>query len=272
MLFSNWYEEAVMVAFIGIGVPYFIGQFHPERTEIDKIKASGILAEIDADWVDIQLDESAADPVLAVNQQLAQVIAAHPDRVPLIFAADCVSALGALKGLAAQRPQVLWYDAHGDFNTPQTTPSGFLGGMPLAMLVGRGDLQYMQGLGLEPVPEDHVTITDARDLDPEEGEALRASRLRHLPHVSDLLAAPLPDGPLYIHMDTDVVDPAEMPGMSYAAPGGPSAAQVNQTLERVTRECQIAGVLFSLWNDSLTTDNRSLQHTLSMVRTVVGHD
>jgi arginase len=258
--------------YVCLAVPHFIGEFKPERSEIETIKRTGIAAEIGAVWVDVVPDPATADSVLAVNRALAQTIQAHADKIPLIFAGDCVSALGALKGLEAQQPAVIWYDAHGDFNTWETTPSGFLGGMPLAMLVGRGDMRYMSGIDLPPIREDNILITDARDLDPEEAIALRASKLTHLPDVDALLTAPLPDRPLYVHMDVDVIDPAEMPGLGYPAPGGPSAAQVIATLRRVVRDGTIAGVLFSLWNEGMVMadDDRALQTTLSMIRTIAG--
>ncbi len=260
-----------MAGYVCIAVPHYIGELRPERTEIAALKRSGIAEKIGAAWVDLDPDFDAAEhPVIAVNRALAEAIRANADSIPLIFAADCVSALGALKGLEAQHPTVLWYDAHGDFNTWETTPSGFLGGMPLAMLVGRGDMQFMQGLDLKPVDEARIVISDARDLDPEEAAALRESQLLHVPKVDDLLTASLPEGPLYIHMDVDVIDPAEMPGLGYPAPGGPSAAQVNATLERVLAERPLAGALFSLWNDSLVSDDRALQTTLSIVRMIAG--
>jgi arginase len=261
--------EEAMAAYVCIAVPQFIGELKPERTEIESLKRSGIAEEIGANWVDITPDTSG-DPVIAVNRALADTIKAHADKTPLIFAADCVSALGALKGLEAQRPGVLWYDAHGDFNTWETTPSGFLGGMPLAMLTGRGDMQYMRGIDLAPISDEDIVITDARDLDPEEEVALRQSKVSHLPNIDDLLSAPLPDRPMYIHMDVDVLDPAEMPGLMYPALGGPSVEQVNKTVKRVMSERPTAGILFSLWNGSMVTDDRALQSTLRLVRTMAG--
>jgi arginase len=255
--------------FVCIAVPHFIGELKPERTETDALKSSGIAGELGAEWVDVTLDTDN-DPVVAVNRALAQTIKAHADKTPLIFAADCVSALGALKGLEARRPAVLWYDSHGDFNTWETTPSGFLGGMPVAMLTGRGDMRYMRGIDLAPIPDNDIIITDARDLDPEEAVALRQSGLTHLPDIDNLLTAPLPDRPLYIHMDVDVVDPVEMPGLMYPAPGGPTVAQVNATLRRVIAERPVAGILFSLYNGGMVTDDRALQATLSIVRTMTG--
>ena len=258
-----------MVAYICIAVPQFIGELKPERTEIESLKRSGIAAEIGASWVDISPDPTG-DSVIAVNRALADTIKAHADKTPMIFAADCVSALGALKGLEAQQPGVIWYDAHGDFNTWETTPSGFLGGMPLAMLTGRGDMQYMRGIDLAPMLDEDIVITDARDLDPEEAVALRESKLSHLPHIDDLLRAPLPDRPLYIHMDVDVLDPVDMPGLMYPVTGGPSVERVNATVKRVMNERPTAGILFSLWNGSMVTDDRALQTTLRLVRTMAG--
>ena len=89
---------------------------------------------------------------------------------PVSIAGDCCSAIGMLTGLqrAGIDPTLVWFDAHGDFNTMETTLSGFLGGMPLAMLVGRGDLALPEAVGLAPLPESRVILTDGRDLDPPE--------------------------------------------------------------------------------------------------------
>lgn len=256
-----------MVEFVCIGVPYYIGEQLAGRTEVDAIRESGIAQELAAPWVDVRADFSASpDPITAVNRGIAQAIAAHPDRLPVIFAGDCCCALGALKGLERQQPDVLWYDAHGDFNTPETTPSGFLGGMPLAWLVGRGDLRYMQGLGLAPLAEEKVTITDARDLDPGEDTSLAASGIRHLNDVTDLMHVTWGDRPLYVHFDTDVVDNREMPAISYPAPGGPSIQQAADSLRHVAGNARAAGLLFSLWDNRLPGAERCLQGTLQILR------
>lgn len=256
--------------FVCIGVPHFLGELVEGRTEVAQIKAANFAAPIGAPWVDLNPDFGyGINPVAAVNIALAAAIAAHPGRIPLIFAADCVSCLGAVKGLGDLAPAVVWFDAHGDFNTPQTTPSGFLGGMPLAMLVGRGDQTLMQAVGLDPISEADVIITDARDLDPMESIALRDSHIQHLMNVDELLTVPLPSKPLYIHMDTDVIDPEEMSGMSYPAPNGPSAAAVQAALARVVRDGQPAGILFSLWNAALTDDSQPLEITLRLASAFV---
>jgi arginase len=261
----------MMSQFVCIGVPYWLGERITDRSEVASVKASGIADELGARWVDITPDFAVGvDPVVAVNRALAEAITTHGDKIPIIFASDCTSALGALKGLERHNPAVLWYDAHGDFNTPETTLSGFLGGMPLAMLVGRGNERLMQGVGLVPLNERDVLITDARDLDPAEGVLLRQSNLTHLRHVNELLDVPLPQKPLYIHLDVDVVDSAEMPAMNYPASGGPSLDQVAATLDRVAREGQGVGILLSLWNGAMEGADVALQNTLRLLRALVG--
>lgn len=258
-----------MAEFMCIGVPYFIGERFAGRTEVEDVRGSGIAEEIGAAWIDIQPDfDTAPDSITAVNRALAGVISAHRDRVPLVFASDCMSALGTVKGLGGD-VGVIWYDAHGDFNTPETTPSGFLGGMPLAMLVGRGDLRYMQNIELAPLDEHDVIIADARDLDPGEAVALHESNVTHLPGVDALRVVKLPDKPLYVHLDTDVINTAEMPGAAYPAAGGPSLAETATTLERVAHDGQIAGLLVSLWDGQRAASKLPLESTLRLVRAFV---
>ena len=97
---------------------------------------------------------------------------------PLILAGDCLTALGAVVGLQRRHRDVsvIWLDAHGDFNTPAISTSGYLAGMSLAMLTGRAPEPIAERLGLRPVPDDHTVLVDARDLDPAERDYGRAMR------------------------------------------------------------------------------------------------
>jgi arginase len=119
-------------------------------------------------------------PVISVNRAIAEAIQAHHDAIPMIMAGDCTACVGAMKGLEAQSPHVLWYDAHGDYNTPETSPSGFLGGMPLAAMVGRGSQWMLEGVKMTPIAEERVVLIDARDLDPEEAQLVRESKTHAL--------------------------------------------------------------------------------------------
>ena len=256
-----------MTDYVCIGVPYYLGEAREERREVAALREAGIADELGVDWVDIEPDFAAhEDPVVAVNRALAAAIQAHAGRLPVVFANDCTSCLGMVKGLQAQAPAVLWYDSHGDFNTPQTTPSGFLGGMPLAALVGRGNQHLMRGMELAPLDESDIVISDVRNLDPEEGVMLRASDVTIHETLAALDAAPLPDKPLYIHFDTDIVDCAEMPAMSYPEPGGPSLDESIESLRAALSKARTVGILFSLWNGTLPGADETMGATLKLIR------
>jgi arginase len=178
---------------------------------------------------------------------------------PVSVAGDCCTSIAVLAGLqqAGVTPTLIWFDAHGDFNTWETSPSGFIGGMPLAMAVGLGEQTMLEGLGSQPIPQANVILTDARDLDPGERDLVEASGITHLPSIIDLLDYPLPDGPLYIHFDTDVVDPAEVPAMNYPAPGGPSTETVRQVFQHLASTGNVVAVSLSSWNPNLDENGRS---------------
>lgn len=156
-----------------------------------------------------------------------QATVAAGDR-PVSVAGDCCAAIPVLTGLqrAGVAPRLLWLDAHGDFNTPETTPSGFLGGMPLAMLVGRGDTTLLRALGTQPLAEADVLLWDARDLDPEEGRALADSAVHHCRSLEAVMAESLADRPLHVHLDVDVLSLEDAPAMRYPVPGGPRVGAV----------------------------------------------
>ena len=164
---------------------------------------------------------------------------------------------------------LLWLDAHGDFNTPETSPSGFLGGMPLAMLVGRGEQTLTDAVNLNPIPEAQVILTDARDLDPGERLAVESSEVTHLVDARDLLDYPLPDRPLYIHFDTDVLTPEDAPAMNYLASGGPTAEELERVFRRLAESGRVIAASLSSWNPELDQDGRSQRVCMQLLRALV---
>lgn len=191
---------------------------------------------------------------------------------PVSIAGDCCSAIGMLAGLqrAGFQPTLIWFDAHGDFNTKETSPSGFLGGMPLAMIVGRGDLTLPEAVGLAPLPESRVILTDGRDLDPLEAVALAQSEVTLLAEPADLLEGDLPDSLLYVHFDVDVVALEESPAQNYPAAGGPTAAVLDMVFRRLALTGLVAAISVSTWNPDLDSDGRSEKVSMALLRTLMG--
>jgi arginase len=167
----------------------------------------------------------------AADQIAAAVRTGEPTTV---LSGDCLVAMAVLAGVqrAGVHPGVVWFDAHGDVHTLDTTTSGYLGGLSLRLVLGAHPERLAAPLRMQPVPEDRAVLVDARDLDPPEAEFLAGSRVRRAA-VADLDPADLPDGPLLVHVDLDVIDPEQLPGLLFPAPGGPAAAQVVDAVHRV---------------------------------------
>jgi arginase len=133
-----------------------------------------------------------------------------------VLSGNCNSAVGTLSGLTPARRATFWFDAHGDCNTPETTTSGFLDGMGLAMTTGL----CWRGLGAtvpgyQPVTADATFLLGARDLDPAEAGLLQGSGIAAIPveQIPEALPSLLAGAPLaqtlgYLHLDLDVLDPA----------------------------------------------------------------
>jgi arginase len=179
----------------------------------------------------------------ALYHRVADAVAAAAGSRPVVLSGDCPTALGTVAGLqrAGIDPAIVWFDAHGDVQTLETTASGYLGGLPLRLLVGYRPELIAAGLGLRPVPEHRVMLVGARDLDPPEVAYLASARIGRA-EVAGLDAAALPDGPLYVHLDLDVIDPAELPGLLFPAPGGPSSAEVAGALRMLLATGRVAAV------------------------------
>ncbi|MGF1502449.1 MAG: arginase family protein [Paracoccaceae bacterium] len=178
---------------------------------------------------------------------------------PVSLAGDCCAAVPVTAGLqrAGLTPSLVWIDAHGDFNTPETSPSQFLGGMPLAMLVGRGPQWMLEGVGCRPIDEAEVMLVDARDLDPLEAAAVAESRLTHvgLGEIADFAF----DGAVHLHLDLDVIDAADCPAFRYPVAGGPALDDVVMALGAFAARAPIVAVSISGWTGALDRDGRTAE-------------
>jgi arginase len=155
----------------------------------------------------------------------------------VLTASDCSICLATLPEVVLHEPDVhvAWIDAHGDFNTPESTPSGFLGGMCLAASCGRWKAEGWPGT-LDP---SRVHFLGVRDLDPgEEAEVTAAG-----------ISAEIPEGvPLYVHLDTDVLDPSVM-AAQFAVPDGWDERRLRAELAELAADRRIVGVEITALED-----------------------
>jgi arginase len=209
----------------------------------------------------------------SVHKALAELVekkVIQGDR-PVSIGGDCCTAIGVLAGLQRSgiNPRFIWFDAHGDFNTWETTPSSFLGGMPLAMIVGLGEQSMPDAVGLTSFAEDQVILTGARDLDPAERELVRKSEMLHLQKVTDILEHSFKEMPLYVHFDTDVINPDEAPAMNYPATGGPSVKELQDVFRYLSKTGKVAAVSMSSWNPDLDKDGNSRAVCMKLLNILV---
>lgn len=189
------------------------------------------------------------------NAHLARLVAedVREGNFPVGLLANCSSVMGMLAGL--QRPDpaagprrvgLVFIDAHGDFNTPETTLSGMLGGMPVAVSAGLALHRLRQKSGLtDPLRSRDVVIAGLRDADPLEQELIDSAGVAVL-SVDDLRARSprmhevmrrLSESTdvIYVHVDMDVLDPAEVPGHGLRVPDGPTSRELAAALTEMFR-------------------------------------
>lgn len=266
-------------------LPFLMGQ-----------RRDGLRSVLDADfhhW-EVLAPESLSetridDPVTRLRSlgilyaQLAKRVAvlAQNGCRPVSLAGDCVSSLGMLAGLqhAGRLPdRVLWLDAHGDFHTWSSSQTQYIGGMPLAMFVGRVDHDddprsqaahaFLSTIGVRPFPQRQIVLADGRDLDPGEREALLGSEIVRCP-LSEALTHLRPQERIYLHWDTDVIDdPQRMPALKYHVGRGPSAEEMAKFF-RALHLYDVIAVSVSAWHAEQDEDNQTAMASLEILNTLL---
>jgi len=198
-----------------------------------------------------------ADAVMALRQRRS---------FPLALLGDCNGSLGMIAGLqraGARRLGMIWFDAHADFNTPETTLSGMLGGMPVAVAAGLCLHRLRQGAGIDPpLDTSRIALVAARDIDPLERDLVEERQLvcvdtadlkrdrRQLRDVMERLVEEC--DAVYVHIDLDVLDPEDAPGMNLPVPGGPTADELAAAIELCLSFSQSAALgiaSYNVWKD-----------------------
>ena len=179
-------------------------------------------------WVDDLRDSRGC--LLEAGGQVDDLLSAG--RRPLLLAGDCSVALSTLPVVVRHRPDawVVWIDAHADFNTPETSPSGYLGGMPLAGACGLWETGF--GAGLDPA---RVAMLGVRDVDGGERVGLETHGVGR-PDGPEALAGL----PVWIHLDLDVLDPSVLPAQ-VPAPGGWGLARLRRVLGELVGAGELLG-------------------------------
>lgn len=195
-------------------------------------------------------------------------------RFPLTLSGNCFGTVGAFASVAGDTAGALWFDAHGDLNTPATSTSGFLDGMAAAVLLGWCHADRARDI-LPPLAESRLMLAGIRDLDPPEAEALGRSAVKSLSPADvrdatvsgDALAA-FTTGmrTLYLHVDADVLDSDRVGRANdYACAGGLTAQEVIDLATAAGRRARIAGMTVSSYDPAVDADAAVRNALLSII-------
>ncbi len=202
---------------------------------------------------------------------------------PIGFLANCSSIMGMLAGLQHSGPTrrplrigLVFIDAHGDFNTPETTLSGMLGGMPVAIAAGQCLTRLRLQSGLDPaLPEKYIVLGGVRDTDPLEQERIDNSmielisvdeirelsknlrvQMERLSKLTDLI---------YIHIDMDVLDPEEVSGHPLTVPNGPSSKELGAALRLMFQYPKTAALGIASYPYKDDADKKSMNAVFNLI-------
>ena len=197
--------------------------------------------------------------------------------LPVVLSGNCITSVGTVAGIGESELGVIWLDAHGDFNTPETTRGGFLDGMALAILTGRCWTSLAATVpGFAPVAERRVMLFGARDLDVQEATALIESEIEHL--TPDAISAGLSEKlarrkehtrEIYLHIDLDSLDPSEGKANGFAVDGGFTVADVRSLIDEAAGAFRIRGLALTAYDPSQDDDGRACEAAIDLVVSAV---
>lgn len=243
-----------------IQVPYHLGREH-----VVLGAGPAPLAEaIGGDAIVVERSQPFDNEISASFDVIRSLAAAVRETVqaggfPLVLAGNCSSALGTLAGLDRE-VGVVWFDAHADFHTPDSSPTGFLDGMALALVVGEGWAELRASVtGARAVPDEHVLLAGVREIDPAEEPRLAACAVARadadtLDDALDELAERV--DAVYVHVDLDVLDPSEARASGWSVEGGFSAAEVGRAVDSITARFEIAAAALTAYDPAVDPEGR----------------
>lgn len=249
----------------------------------ERLRARGHHVQIETVHPAAPLPDDMLTATALVNRALAGAVrsAIHHGRFPIILAGNCNSALGTITGLGPHWASVVWVDAHGDFNTPETSPTGYFDGMPLAVAAGLCYPEVLEQVGGRPILGREILHVGGRDFDPGERELMEAAHVRILD--ADRLAVVGVDGALtaeldglhagsdstYLHLDLDVLAVDEARANQYDSPGGLKIATVTEVIRKTAHHSSIKAASISSYDPAYDHDGRAAQAGVLYIETVI---
>ena len=180
---------------------------------------------------------------------------------PLVLSGNCNIAVGTVTGCGCATTSVVWFDAHGEATTPDTTTSGFLDGMGISILAGQCFHALARSIpSFEPVPGAHIHLLGARDLEPAETELLT--------HLGVHRAPAVPPAPFYLHLDLDVLDPSEAVTNPWPTPGGLTVASLIDAVNDARAHQPLKALGIASYDPAADPDHRGDQAVARILESI----
>jgi arginase len=220
-----------------------------------------------------------------LQREVATRVAAARTRgaFPIVLSGNCNTAVGTVSGIGPSSTAIVWLDAHGDLNTPESTPSGYIDGMSLSMVTGTCWRRMTASVpGFAPIPEERVILVGARDLDDGERAVIESSPITHVQASAvrtdgvERALGPAVDArrgraeQVYLHLDLDVHDPDDAQANGYPAPEGLTRAHVRDVVNVVADRIPIAAAAITAFDPDYDASGRMLVGAMELLITVAG--
>ena len=243
---------------------------------------------VDVECLEVETDRmNSIKTAFDVNRLLARQVrvALESGKFPLVLAGNCNNCVGTIAGIHQEDLGVIWFDAHGDFNTPETSYSGYLDGMALALVTG----DCWQGLlytipGFIPVPGNHIVHIGGRDIDTKEsarfssaGTSMVDSKSLQAIGIHQSLEAAFENlkhhaDKVYVHIDMDIVDPAVARSKNFAPTGGLTVEQVVEALYMIKEYFNVRAANIAACDPDSDREGRAIKAGLTFAQVLVPED
>lgn len=276
-----------------IDVPYDSGR-RDERTGAGPphLLASGLVDDLrrgghHVERIPVRLDDAFFPAEVAAGVELMRRVALEvarareANRLPIVLSGNCNVTVGTVCGLGVETTGVLWFDAHGDLNWPDVSPSGFFDGMGYAMLLGRGWEALAATIpGFAPLAAERAALLAARDLDRGEEDLiadngllrLSTEALRTERGKSELGDFGRRSRRLCVHVDLDAFDPRVVRGNGLATPGGVDVGDVLGAVEAAARQTPIGAIAIASYDPAVDREDRGPGVVRSLLEGLLGRD
>jgi arginase len=205
------------------------------------------------------------------------------NRFPFIFSGNCGATVGALASAGPKQPGVIWFDAHGEFNTPETTTSGFLDGMGLAVATGLCWKNLAASIPhFQPSPAQHILLIGGRDFDAGERERLDQAGAMVVDcaaieqtGIRNALEAPLSKlatavEEVHLHIDLDALNPKEAPSNGFVSDeSGLSVRQLGEAIALIKEKSKIASATIASFDPTYDSEGKTLRAAVEFIKQIV---